>query len=95
MLVANSVTIRRTRRVLPPVARALTKKVATRLVPYRHKRMRISPERARQVRELLREDVDRLAAEWGVDVPLGIRQRNSPRHRLIVPPEASSRTEKI
>ncbi|MEI6253240.1 MAG: sulfotransferase domain-containing protein [Mycobacteriaceae bacterium] len=68
VLVADSVTIRRTRRVLPPVARRLTKKVATRLVPYRHKRMRISSERARQVRELLREDVDRLAAEWGMDV---------------------------
>lgn len=67
-VIGNSLTLRRTEQLLPPIARRVTKEVAYRLIPYRHRRIQLSPERAREVRELLREDVDRLAGEWGVDV---------------------------
>ena len=55
-------------RVLPPAVRRLGRRTARRWVPYRHTQVRLSPERARQIRDLLREDVTRLAREWNVDV---------------------------
>lgn len=55
-------------RVLPPAVRRLGRRAARRLFPYRHTQVRLSPERTREIRENLHEDVDRLAREWGVDV---------------------------
>lgn len=58
----------RAARVLPPAVRRLGRRAARRLVPYRHTQVRLSPERTREIRAILHEDVTRLAREWNVDV---------------------------
>lgn len=55
-------------RMLPPAVRRLGRRAARRLIPYRHKQVRLSSARAGEIRKLLHEDVRRLAQEWGVDV---------------------------
>lgn len=65
---AASDNARRAGRLLPPTVRQVGRKAALRLVPYRHKQVQLSPERTREIRELLHEDVSRLAREWEVDV---------------------------
>jgi len=66
-VITNSLMLRRTERRFPSGAR-LTKRIALKLVPYRHQRMQLSSERAREIRALLREDAERLADEWGVEI---------------------------
>ncbi len=65
---ADSDAMRRAGRLLPPTIRRLGRKWALRLAPYHHTEVRLSPERTREIRELLHQDVSRLAREWEVDV---------------------------
>ncbi|MGV0579278.1 sulfotransferase [Mycolicibacterium elephantis] len=52
----------------PRGIRRQVKRITRKLVPYRHTRQRMSSERAREIRLVLQEDMDRLSREWGIDV---------------------------
>ena len=67
-LLASNRTLRRIGYTFPPEIRDRVRRGARKLFPYRHHELRIAPERVREVRALLREDMNRLAREWGVDV---------------------------
>jgi Sulfotransferase domain len=67
-VIRNSRFLRRIALRIPDSVTQPVKNGARKLIPYRHERVQLSPERVREVRELLQEDVERLAREWGVDI---------------------------
>ncbi|AQT78731.1 hypothetical protein B1R94_04920 [Mycolicibacterium litorale] len=64
----RSDTLKRIVRKLPPGLQHAGRNLALKVVPYRHERVGLSPERNHEIRQLLREDVERISKEWGVDV---------------------------
>jgi hypothetical protein len=60
----------RVSRILPSVVKKPIKRAVLKLFPspYQPQRVRLSPERTREIRKLLQGDMARLAVEWGVDV---------------------------
>lgn len=67
-LIRNSRLLRKIALRIPGGLAQPVKRGARRLAPYRHERVSLSPVRVDQIRELLGDDVDRLASEWGIDV---------------------------
>lgn len=55
-------------RKLPPAVHQPARKIALEVLPYQHHRERLTPVRAQEIRDSLRQDVATLARDWDIDV---------------------------
>lgn len=61
-------SLRRAVWFIPQDIREQVKAIATKVAPYKHERVRLTPQHVQSIRESLKEDANRLSREWGVDV---------------------------
>lgn len=62
------VTLRRLAWHLPRSVRRVGKRMSMKWAPYNHHLVRLPPDRIKEIRELLSEDMSKLARDWDIDV---------------------------